>query len=68
MSHLSFGYLASTMGKYLPLNVLRSAAGYYIGTADECGPVSRESVEYFRSEKSATEALKTGSWKQRLNP
>jgi hypothetical protein len=56
------------MGKYLPLNVLRSAAGYYIGTADECGPVSRESVEYFRSEKSATEALKTGGWKQRLNP
>jgi hypothetical protein len=27
--------------------VLRSAAGHYIGTADDDGPVSRESVEYF---------------------
>jgi hypothetical protein len=34
-------------GKRLPLQVLRSAAGHYIGTQDDEGPVSRESVEYF---------------------
>ena len=32
-------------GKRLPLQVLRSAAGHYIGTQDDEGPVSRESVE-----------------------
>lgn len=46
----SVGYLALTYtGKRLPLEVHLSAAGHYIGTADEEGPVSRESVQYFRS-------------------
>lgn len=61
------GLLAKTyLQVELPLQVLRSAAGYYIGTADEMGaPVSRESVEYFPSAKTATEALSTGSWTQK---
>lgn len=31
----------------LPLQVLMSNAGFYIGTLDEEGPASRESVEYY---------------------
>lgn len=31
-------------GKRLPLQVLQSAAGFYIGTMDDDGPCSRESV------------------------
>lgn len=55
-------------GKRLPLQVLHSAAGHYIGTADEDGPVSRESVEYFRSQRMADHALATGRWQQRIHP
>lgn len=48
---VAVGYLAlAYTGKRLPLQVRHSAAGHYIGTADEDGPVSRESVEYFRSQ------------------
>jgi hypothetical protein len=65
----SIGYLALTyVGKYLHLQIRRSAAGYFIGTADESGPVSRESVEYFRSYQAADQALTTGGWQQRLHP
>jgi hypothetical protein len=63
------GYLALTyVGKRLPLQVRRSAAGYFIGTADDSEPVSRESVEYFRSYEAAEQALSTGHWQQRLHP
>lgn len=54
--------------KRLPLQVLRSNAGYYIGTASDEGPCSRESVEYFRKEGDATDALANGTWNQRDNP
>lgn len=65
----SIGYLALTyVGKRLPLQVRHSAAGYFIGTTDENGPVSRESVEYFRSYEAAEQALSTGHWQQRLHP
>jgi hypothetical protein len=65
----SIGYLALTyVGKRLPLQVRHSAAGYFIGTADENGPVSREPVEYFRSYQAADQALTTGCWQQRLHP
>lgn len=65
----SIGYLALTYtGKRLPLRIRHSAAGHYIGTADEDGPVSRESVEYFRSHHAADHALTTGRWQQRLEP
>lgn len=65
----AIGYLALTCtGKRLPLQVRNSAAGHYIGTADEDGPVSRESVEYFRSQHAAERALATGCWQQRIHP
>ena len=65
----SIGYLAKTFAdKRLPLQVRHSAAGHYIGTADEDGPVSRESVEYFRSQHAADHALTTGRWQQRIHP
>ena len=63
------GALALTWtGKRLPLQVLRSAAGHYIGTQDDEGPVSRESVEYFPSHEAARHALETGAWTQRQYP
>ncbi|MGE0371788.1 MAG: hypothetical protein AB7Q01_07860 [Gammaproteobacteria bacterium] len=59
------GLLALTyVGKRLPLQVLRSAAGHYIGTFDD-GPVTRESVEYFPTVEAARHALETGAWTQR---
>lgn len=65
----SIGYLALTyVGKRLPLQVRQSGTGHFIGTADENGPVSRESVEYFRSYEAAEHALSTGHWQQRLHP
>lgn len=63
------GYLALTyVSKRLPLQVRQSAAGHFIGTADDNGPVSRESVEYFRSYEAAELALSAGHWQQRLHP
>ncbi|MCK2094604.1 hypothetical protein [Thauera aromatica] len=65
---ISFGHLAlNYAGKYLPLEVLHSAAGHYIGTRDWEGPVSRES-EYFRSAAAAQQALARGGWTQLRNP
>ena len=70
MSHkASFGQLALTYcGKFLPLEVLQSAAGHYIGTQDDEGPVSRESVEYFPNHLAAQRALDTHAWTQRAHP
>ncbi len=64
------GYLAvKYCGLSLPLRVLRSGAGYYIGTgSDELGPVSRESEEYFPNRDAAKAALKTGNWTQKHTP
>lgn len=56
------------VGKSLPLQVLCSAAGHYIGTFDDDGPVSRESVEYFPSHEAARHALETSVWTQRQYP
>lgn len=65
----SFGHLAlNYAGKYLPLEVLHSAAGHYIGTRDQDGPVSRESTEYFRSATAAQHALARGGWTQLRTP
>lgn len=41
---------------YLHLQVLRSAAGYYLGTECDCGPYSRES-DYFGKREHAEQAL-----------
>jgi hypothetical protein len=68
-SHARVGQLAlQWVGKRLPLQVLRSQAGHYIGTADDEGYVSRESAEYFGSEMAAYDALVSGNWTQRLYP
>lgn len=65
------GKLAREAGYRLPLCVLRSAAGYYLGTFDEEGPVSRESVEFWPTEAEAFAALQDTSgrsWIQREAP
>lgn len=58
------GMLAMMIGRILPLQVLKSAAGYYIGTADDEGPCSRESCEYFPTRDRAAQALASGAWTQ----
>jgi hypothetical protein len=63
------GMLASPAGADLPLQVLRSAAGFYIGTWDPAeGPFSRESVEYWPARPAAERAFAEGHWTQRLSP
>jgi hypothetical protein len=53
----------------LPLRVLKSQSGYYIGThSDEDGPMSRESEEYFPTQQAAQVALEEGSWTQKPEP
>lgn len=64
---MQHGMLAMLVGQRVPLQVLRSAAGYYIGTFDHEGPVSRESVEYWPHRTQAEDALRSGGWTQRLN-
>lgn len=49
------------------LKVYQSGAGFYIGTWDEEGPISRESVEYYSTVEEAKLALKSGTWTQRQN-
>jgi hypothetical protein len=46
------------------LQVLRSAAGWYIGTICDCGPYSRESL-YIATKEIADEALRRGDWPRR---
>ena len=63
------GVLASRFGHELPVRVLSSNAGYYIGTFSEShGVVSRESVEYFPTQRAAEEAFRQGKWTQRNRP
>ena len=66
MQHHAYGKLAMAIcGLRLPVRVMRSAAGYYLGTQSDLGPVSRESVEYWRTEAQAASALLKGEWSQR---
>lgn len=68
MTH-SFGLLAQEYCNIqLPLQVLKSNAGFYIGTADDAGPCSRESVEYFTTQAKAQQALDDGVWTQKETP
>jgi hypothetical protein len=63
------GKLAEVAGKCFPLQVLKSRAGYYIGTCDEDGlPYSRESVEYWPKSSEAEAALVDGRWTQKREP
>ena len=55
-------------GEERELRVLRSAAGYYLGTLDDMGlPNSRDSG-YYPSAEAAQAALDTGSFTPRLHP
>ena len=65
MSLIRSGFLAAQAGFRLELQVIESNAGFYIGTRDEGGPVSRESTEYFPNEYTANWSLATGLWTQR---
>ncbi|HFT8627800.1 TPA: hypothetical protein ACGSTE_005328 [Pseudomonas aeruginosa] len=63
---MQYGKLAlAHLSLELPLQVLMSNAGFYIGTLDEEGPASRESVEYYPSRELAQQALDHGTWTQR---
>ena len=66
------GWLAKEWGGHeLPLKVLKSAAGFYLGTCDEQGPYSRESEEYWGTHQEAAAALNSFDqilWTQRLEP
>jgi len=67
---LNFGEVAfAVTGHILPLRVCRSAAGFYIGTissdSDDSFPMSRESVEYYRTVEEADLALFKGTWTQK---
>ena len=66
------GWLAKQWGGVeLGLKVLKSAAGFYLGTYDEEGPYSRESEEYWETYEEAEAALNgpsQSSWTQRLEP
>jgi hypothetical protein len=64
-----YGLLAEQSGVKLPLQVCRSAAGFYLGTMEESGmPYSRESIEYFPTQDAAVTALNSGHWTQKPNP
>jgi len=55
------------LGKELPLQVLQSYAGFYIGTWDQDGPQTRESEEYYRTREAAQQAFNQGKWTQRFD-
>ncbi len=60
------GRIAQAYGKTLEVRIIKSAAGYYIGTLHpDYGPVSRESEEYFAVFEDAERALLRGAWTQR---
>ena len=53
-----------------PIQVLRSFAGFYIGTLyddPEMGPIpnTRESMDYYPTHKDAQDALDSGTWRPR---
>lgn len=67
LEDVPIGFLAKEFGgKSLPLTVLKSGAGFYLGTTTEEGyPFTRESREYWAARHEADVALKRGDWTQR---
>ena len=56
------------LGEEHELRVLKSGAGYYIGTAsDEDGPISRDSG-YYPTAEAAAAALEHDTFTARVNP
>ena len=62
------GQLAAAAGEQLPVRVLQSGGGFYLGTTSADGfPFTRESVEYWPSKQDAALALESGAWTQRTD-
>ncbi|WP_434778497.1 hypothetical protein [Neisseria sp. Ec49-e6-T10] len=61
---IKFGKMAEKHGYILHLQVLESSNGFYIGTFNAEGPISRESEEYFSSYASAQSALENDEFTQ----
>ena len=58
--------LDTRTGKRLPIIVMESVAGFYLGTRTAKGePYSRESEEYFGTRHGAEQALARGTWTAR---
>jgi hypothetical protein len=57
-------------GVSLPLEVMQSARGFYLGTSQDGMPYSRESAEYWPTHELAEKALDAGedAWTQRDHP
>jgi len=62
--HLGAPSTCEDCGVHVQLEVLRSAAGSYIGTQCNCGPYSRESG-YYANSSDARDALETDAWIRR---
>jgi len=61
---VSYGLNAlRTTGERLELQILQSRAGFFIGTIDHEGPVSRESG-YYKTPQQAYDAMRSGNWDQ----
>ncbi|WP_208950413.1 hypothetical protein [Rahnella sp. ChDrAdgB13] len=62
---MQYGELAlACCGKKIPIEVMRSRAGFYLGTSENAEPLSRESVEYWPTQGEAEDALRNGYWSQ----
>ena len=68
-THKPIGKLAyQQLGVRFELRVMRSAQGFYVGTGNELGPVSRESEEYYATSDLAQHALDNSEFTQREHP
>lgn len=53
----------------LPIEVLHSGAGFYLGRCcPKEGPISRLSIEYWNTKEEAEEALSSDNWTMRFEP
>ena len=60
-----YGHLAGLDGLRLPLQVLHSEQGFYLGTSVDGGPYSRESEEYWTTFELSKHALDHQEFTQR---
>ena len=61
-----YGYLVKKFeGLKLPLEILSSPYGWYIGTRKDGSPYTQESAELYSTAKAAERAFRTGQWTQR---
>lgn len=64
---IQYGALSEACGEKRPLEILKSAASYYLGTQTKRGPWTRESVQYWPSKEKAQNAWDTGNWTQKTD-